>query len=29
MIIRTLTEVKKATSFGGDDWDIDIVLVEK
>lgn len=29
MIIHTLTEELKTTSFGGDDWDIDIVLVEK
>lgn len=29
MIIHTLTEVKRSTKFGGDDWDIDIVLIEQ
>lgn len=29
MIIKSLTEAKKVTSFGGDDWDIDIVLIEQ
>ena len=29
MIIEGLTAEVKTTSFGGDDWDIDIVLIEQ